>query len=422
MKKTRRFYGWYIVLACTLIIGASVGLFHNSFVVFVVPVSGSLGFTRGAFTFYTTVQAIAVTLATPFYSYFFRKLGQRNVMMAAAIICCSVQFAFSFSSHLWQFYTLAVVHGFFVVGIEIMSVGTLINNWFVEKKGIATGIAYTGSGIIAGVMVPLLTEVIERFGWQMGYRTIGLCALVLLLPTIIFIVRDRPQDIGLLPLGVQEDGCSELQDSTTVLNEGILRAESLKTPVFWLFALATLCTAVITMGIALHSAAYLTDIGYTAGYASVVVSIFMFVTVAGKLIFGVVFDKLGLGVGAFLTGLVCLLSSVLLLFSNTGGVPFAFALMFGFAYATQTVSLTLLTSYLFGNRDFGNIYGLVMMILMFGAAIGSPLPAFIFDMAGSYEPAWILFVVLSIISIVSLVMAATLSKKLKRRWTDRIGH
>ena len=127
---------------------------------------------------------------------------------------------------------------------------------------------------------------------------------------------------------------------------------------------------------------------------------------------------MGLGTGAVLTGLVCLLSSVLLLFSHTGGVPFAFALTFGFAYATQTVSLTLLTSCLFGNRDFGNIYGLVMMILMFGAAIGSPLPAFIFDVAGSYEPAWILFVVLSIISTVSLVMAATLSKKLRSCGTE----
>jgi MFS family permease len=418
LKKSSIFYGWYMVLACTLIIGASVGLFHNSFVVFVVPVPDSLGFSRGAFTSYTTVQAIAVTIATPLYSYFFKRLGQRNVMLVAAIICCGVQFAFSFSSHLWQFYALAVAHGFFVVGIEIMSVGTLINSWFVAKKGIAMGIAYTGSGIVAGIMVPALTKIIEDFGWQMGYRAIGLCALALLLPMIIFIVRDKPQDIGLLPLGVQENGCSELQESMPTLNEGVMRADALKNSVFWLFSLATLLTAVITMGIALHSAAFLTDIGYTARYASVVVSIFMFVTVAGKLIFGVIFDKLGLSVGAFLTGFVCLLSSVLLLFSNVHGIPFVFALAFGFAFATQTVSLTLLTSQLFGNRDFSSIYGLIMMILMFGAAIGSPLPAFIFDVTGSYVPAWILFAVLSIISTVSLMMASALSRKLKKCWTE----
>jgi MFS family permease len=144
----------------------------------------------------------------------------------------------------------------------------------------------------------------------------------------------------------------------------------------------------------------------------------MFVTVAGKLIFGVIFDKLGLSVGAFLTGFVCLLSSVLLLFSNVHGIPFVFALAFGFAFATQTVSLTLLTSQLFGNRDFSSIYGLIMMILMFGAAIGSPLPAFIFDVTGSYVPAWILFAVLSIISTVSLMMASALSRKLKKCWTE----
>ncbi len=415
MKRTKTFYGWYIVLASTLIIGASIGLFHNTFMVFAVPVPESLGFSRGAFAFYTTVQSIVVTLVTPFYNYIFKKLGQRNVMIAAAVICCAVQFGFSFSSHLWQFYVLAVVHGTFVVGIEILSVGTLMNSWFVEKKGIATGIAYTGSGIVAGIMVPQLTKIIETFGWQMGYRTIGLSALVLLLPAILFIVRDKPQDMGLLPLGVQAASDSTSAEGIPAHTEGLTRREALRGPVFWLFALATMLTAVITMGLALHSAAFLTDIGYTAGYAGVVVSIFMFVTVAGKLIFGVIFDKLGLGVGAFLTGFVCLLSSVAMAFSQFSGVPILFAVAFGFAFATQTVNLTLLTSGLFGSRDFGSIYGLVMMILMFGAAIGSPLPAFIFDAAGSYLPAWILFVALSVLATVALVMSAALRKKTQQR-------
>ncbi len=384
---------------------------HNAFVVFVVPVPESLGFTRGSFAFYTTVQAIMITLVTPFYGFFFKRFGLRNVMLVAAIICCAVQFGFSVSSHLWHFYALAVVHGLFIVGVEIMAVGTLINNWFVAKKGIATGIAYTGSGIVAGIMVPLLTKVIELFGWPMGYRTIAACSLMLLLPVIIFIVRDRPQDMGLLPLGVEQNGCNTPQEGSLALHAGVMRAEALKSPVFWLFALATLSISVSTMGMALHSAAFLADIGYTTGYASIIVSIFMFVTVAAKLLFGAVFDRWGLGVGAFLTGAVCLISSVSLLLSSLRGLPTIFAVSFGFAFATQTVSLTLLTSNLFGNRDFINIYSLIMMLLMFGSAIGSPLPAFIYDAAGSYVPAWILSIVLSAIATVSLMAAVALCKR-----------
>ena len=422
MKREKPFYGWYIVFSCTLIIGASIGLFFNAIVVFVVPVPESLGLSRGGFTFYTTVQSVVVTLITPFYGYFFNKLGQRNVMIIAAVVCCGVQFGFSFSGHLWQFYALSVIHGIFIVGIEIMSVGTLINNWFVEKKGIAMGVAYTGSGIVAGIMIPILTKVIENYGWQMGYRTIGFCALFLLLPAIIFIVRDKPQDIGLLPLGIEAEDLDELEGGgESVLNEGVTRAEALKSSIFWLFSLGTFLTAVITMGISIHSAAFLTDIGYTAGYASIVVSIFMFVTVAAKLLFGMIFDKFGLGAGAFLTGFVCVLSSILLLFSAAGGLPFIFAVIFGFAYATQTISITLLTSHLFGSKDFANIYGLIMMVMMIGAAIGSPMPAFIFDAVGSYMPAWILFVFLSIITTASFMMAAALSRKYKnRRCAQRI--
>lgn len=410
MGRGKPFYGWYIVAACMLIVGASIGLFHNSFTVFVVPVSESIGLSRGALTIYVTVSAIAGMLITPFYGHIFEKIGLRRVMLTTSLVCCGVQFGFSFSSQLWQFYALAFLHGFCVVGIDALAIGILINNWFIEKRGFATGIAFTGSGVVAGFSAPLLTQVIAHFGWQMGYRTVGLMALVLLLPVILLVLREKPSDIGLLPLGAEADG-SLSEENARIAMAGLTRTEAVKTPMFWLFMLATLLTSAITVGMAMQGNAYLTDLGYTAFFAGMIVSIYMFVTVPAKLVLGALFDRLGYVAGASFTGIVCLLASVLLLFCDLPGLSVGFAVTFGFAYATQTVSMTLLCGYLFGSKDFSNIYALVMVPYMVGAAIGSPLPAFIFDSFGSYRPAWMLCLFLAAVATGCYVMAVLLKKK-----------
>lgn len=410
MKKPKLFYGWYIVLACMLIIGAGIGLFHNSFAVFAASVPEDLGFKRGAFALYVTVQAVASTVATPFYAYLFQRFGLRTIMLTASVVCSGIHFGFSFSTHLWQFYVLAAVLGCFDIAIGVIPIGTLCNNWFFEKRGLAAGIAFAGSGLVAAVMIPLLSVVIEHFGWQMAYRTIGGCALALLLPTLLLIIRDKPQDIGLLPLGSSEHERLSPEHGR-VLAEGMTRAEALRSPVFYLFAFSTFCSATLSVGLVMHIAAYLSEIGYTAGYAGAIVSLSMLAMLLGKLIFGIIFDRLGLAAGAFLSGFLFFLASSLLLFAGIGAVPLLFALTFGFAYSTQTVSVTLLTSHFFGEKEFTGIFSLVVMVMMIGYAVGSPIPAGIYDVTGSYTAAWLFFVLLSILTTTGYMVAVVLRKK-----------
>ncbi len=89
-------------------------------------------------------------------------------MLLSAVCCGLVPIGYSFSTRLWQFYALAVINGLMINGITMMAIGVLVNNWFIQKKGIAIGISYSGLRMMAAIMVPVAGSVIENFGWQWG--------------------------------------------------------------------------------------------------------------------------------------------------------------------------------------------------------------------------------------------------------------
>ncbi|HWQ51596.1 MAG TPA: MFS transporter [Terriglobales bacterium] len=406
--KPKLFYGWYVVFSCTLIIGGSIGLLWNCASVFVKPVTEALGLTRGAFTLYTTLTSMASTVAMPFYGGLFKKYGQKRIMFYCAAVCCSLPLLLSFSGVLWQFYLIALIQGSFIVALDVMSLGTLINNWFRARKGLATGIAYAGSSLIGMVAVPTVSRIVDTMGWQWGYRSMSLMAALLIFPVLTFVVKERPEDKGLRRYGEEE---FEGVEAAPV--GGLTRGEALKTPMFWMLGLGLFASSLITTGIATNFMAFMTDIGYSTTFASGIISGYMAVMCAGKLGFGTIFDKLGAPLGALLAGLVNFLAPLVLVFSGLSAMPYIFAFVFGLAYATSTVPPAMLTAAIFGNKDFASVYGTVLMFMTVGGAVGAPLCGFIFDLTSSYHTAWLLLAVCGAVATFFYVLSTGLGEKRK---------
>lgn len=382
--KPKLFYGWYVVLSCTLIIGGSIGLLWNCAGVFLIPVSGALGFSRGAFTFYTTLASITSTIVMPFYGGLFHKFGQKRVMLVCAAICCLLPFLLSYISALWQFYLIALVQGTVIIGLDVMALGTLINNWFRAQKGLATGIAFAGSSLIGSVAVPTITRIVEKLGWQWGYRSMSIMAALLIFPVLIFVIKERPEEMGLRRYGEEV-----FEDAEAAPMGGMTRAQAVKTPMFWLLGMGLFMTALIDTGIATNFLAFMNDIGFSATFASGIASGYMVVMCAAKLGLGTIFDKLGTGLGSLLAGLAVFIAPLTLVFIGMTGMPYVFAFAFGVAYATSTVPPAMLTAAIFGNKHFSSIYGTILMFVTIGGAIGAPLCGFIYDFTKSYHAAWL---------------------------------
>ena len=413
-QKGKLFYGWIIVLCCTLLVAAATGIFVNCLGIFVKPVCEDLNFTRGAFTLYSTIGGFVGMFAVLVYGELYRRYPHhiRKFIALGTVVSCAVFYGYSLSTKLWHFYTLAAIYGTVSMTLAGISVTTLINNWFVDKRGLATGLAFAGSGVSAAIMTPILTTIVANYGWRMGYRTMSLVSLLILVPAVL-LIRVSPADKGLLPYGVKpEAGDDAGENRAPVLEQtGLTRAQAVKTPAFYFQIFGMLCLGIAGMGMSGHVIAYLTDIGYSPLTASTAMSLVMTVMIFAKIFLGAAFDKIGPVPSAILTGLCMLASVVALRFAGVASfMPYVFSLCFGFGYSTLTVPYSYLIGQNFGTREFAAIYSLATMGSGLGNAYAPSLSGTLYDAFGSYIGVWTLYIGVSVLATISLTVAAKLSK------------
>ena len=334
------FYGWIIVLCCTLLMAVGTGIFVNCVGIFVKPVCEDLGFERGTFTLYTTITSVLSMLAMLVFGELYRKKPRRIRLYIAigGLTGCLVFFGYSLSSKLWHFYTLSAIYGCVATTLAGISVTTLVNNWFVDKRGLATGLAFAGSGVSAAIMTPVLTTVVTDYGWRMGYRTMSLVSFIILIPAML-LIRLEPSDKGLLPYGVTPHPSEEDKRSIPVIEQtGLTRAQAVKTSSFYFQSIGIFCLSLAGMGISNHAISYFTDIGYSPLTASTAMSLVMTIMIGAKILLGAVFDKIGSVRSAILTGLCMIASTLSIRFAGAGAfMPYVFSVCFGFGYSTLTV-------------------------------------------------------------------------------------
>ena len=403
------FYGWIIVLCCTLLMAVGTGIFVNCVGIFVKPVCEDLGFERGTFTLYTTITSVLSMLAMLVFGELYRKNPRRIRLYIAigGLTGCLVFFGYSLSSKLWHFYTLSAIYGCVATTLAGISVTTLVNNWFVDKRGLATGLAFAGSGVSAAIMTPVLTTVVTDYGWRMGYRTMSLVSFIILIPAML-LIRLEPSDKGLLPYGVTPHPSEEDKQSIPVIEQtGLTRAQAVKTSSFYFQSIGIFCLSLAGMGISNHAISYFTDIGYSPLTASTAMSLVMTIMIGAKILLGAVFDKIGSVPSAILTGLCMIASTLSIRFAGAGAfMPYVFSVCFGFGYSTLTVPYSYLIGQNFGTREFSSIYSLICTLGSLGGGIAATLTGMLYDRLGSYYPVWTIYFVLACLALTFLFLAS----------------
>ena len=401
--KKKFFYGWIIVLCCMILSGAGIGLASNCNSVFVKPVTEAFGVSRAQFSLYTTISSIGTMIMAPFLGGFFEKYPFKRL---AVIGCCAASGAlmlYSMATQLWHFYAVAVLNGTLIGMMNGIPVALLLTRWFQDKKGLATGIAYTGSGIVATIMVPIINKIVETSGWRNGYRTLAITFICLTLPTILLLVKPRPEDVGQVALGADKEKDAAGSAPRKI---GFTRKEVVKLPAFWLFCASMFLIGLVGMGTQQHVIPYLTDLGYSSEYASSIFSLSMAVIIGGKILLGTIFDKAGVKISTIYMCLVFALAEVVLFMAGTStAVAVSFGVVFGLANAIQTIPLPYFVSHFFGDLEYASIYGISSPCYMAGMSIGMPFSGYVFDTAGSYASAWLGYGAI-IIVVMFLLLAA----------------
>lgn len=409
-KKSKIFYGWIVVAGCVFIrLGLGIPTF--SLGVFLKPMCEALGVSRGVFSAYSTFSYVATMIMLPFLGVWFKKYSFKKLMWLGAIMTTIALFCYSFVTEVWHFYLLATLNGTFNGMLNSIPIAMLMANWFKEKRGFATGLAFTGSGISAMFMVPLANYVIENVSWMAAYRIMGIMYLIFMFIPLTFIIKEKPEDMGLKAYGEEET--EEGAPDTVVIQKpltGFTAKQAMRTSTFWLIGACMFLTGFTLMGTQNHVISYLTDIGHSSSYASLMYSIIMFFDTFGKITLGFLYDKIGMRkTNLYIYGLF-FTAEVLLLFAVNPVIAAVYGVVMGMAIAVQTGAYPVVINKLLGDKDYSRNYGNLTVCYFGGMALGVPFSGFIFDTFGSYVPAWIGYATIILLIVFLLLFAERRSK------------
>ncbi len=366
-KKSRRklFYGWIIVIGC-MMLSAGGGILSGVISIFVKPVSEALGVDRGLFTLYTTINLLATMLVLPAAPNLFKK--------------------YRFAGNIVLFYVIAAVAGIGACFMNAVPIIILTSNWFVKNRGIATSISFSGMGISSICLSPVVSRTIINFGWQEAYRIVAIAFLAFTVPAICFLIREKPEDMGLKAYGEEESGLR-----TETAGSGFTRSQTVKTKAFLLFSIGIFLSSLISYGVLQHFVSYLTDIGLEPMKAAGWFSIITVVMTVSKAVTGRIYEKMGIKRACLL--LSTMLFASLLILGRVDNILclLLFIALFGLSSGLQIVPPTYMTNMFFGDRDYSANYGLITTIYYCGMAAGIQLSSYSFDYFKSYGPVWLLY-------------------------------
>jgi len=407
-KKLPFHYGWLIVASGMLLAGAGSGIFGSTIGVFVKPVCEKYGFARASFMIYSTIYFIVNVLMMPLFGSLFQKYSYKKIALLCSVVLAGCMFTYSFADQLWMFYAISFVIGLFINGISMMAIGVLVNRWFEDSRGLAAGLAFSGSGILAAILMPVCTSMIETNGIAPTYRFLALVSLFISVPVLLFVVKDRPEDIGLTPYRKGEQA-----KAAAMPEVGLSRAEALRRPEFWLLFLAIITIAVCQAGPNTNNVSILADIGHSASFAAAVSSYYMVLLTIVKIVIGRVFDKLGSLKGSLIISSSCAIFPLFALLSHTVWAPFVYVSFMAIAASGCTVLGSFLAGDFFGRKHYASIYSIISAGTQLGAAISSPMIGLIYDTTGDYTLAWCLIICLGLIVCGMLTLGWIFSRKNK---------
>jgi sugar phosphate permease len=159
------FYGWWIIVACWFFMFSGLGILINTYGVLFSGILQDTGFARGPLGLYFTLMSLALMVSFPFMGKIFVKYNTQVVLTVCLVASGLAFMAFSQCSQLWHFYVVAIILGVFGAGCSTMPASVLPTNWFVEKRGLAIGLAMTGSGVGGMVCNPLAQYLISAYSW-----------------------------------------------------------------------------------------------------------------------------------------------------------------------------------------------------------------------------------------------------------------
>jgi len=403
----RVFYGWYIVLAAGLGLCLSGPGQSYSIAEFINVYIRQFHLDRATVS---TLFSGATMLSGSLLFLVGRQVDRIGYRRSFAVI--TVLFALACVANSFVQGPVTLFFGFFLArflgqGSVTLVPNALVPQWFVRRRGIALSLMSVGS-LVGAAAIPLVnTWLIATWGSPWAWRFWAAVILVVLLPVAAFVVRDRPEEVGLLPDGAAAAVPGAFGDRPRPAygdeDAGSFTVrDAMRTTVFWLLLFCVVVPAMLHTAITIQMFSILGTDGVPPAASADILSVFALVSFAGTMLSGYLLDRFR-PQGVVAAGFVLMAVELLmLLFVRTTAEAFAFAIVWGLASGMLNVAFSFIWPAFFGRRHLGGIRGMTATFMVLGTAVGPALFGWAFQLFGGYHQ---ILVVSLLFPLVSAVIA-----------------
>jgi sugar phosphate permease len=384
-----RHYAWTVLALCFVAILFAQGL-RLGFGAFVRPWEEEFGVSRGTITLVGSLSFLVYGGAQPFVGRAVDLYGIRRTLVISTLLVAAGLALSAAAQAPWQLaLTYGVVASLGFGGASGVAASVAVTYWFTQRRGLAFGLVEAGFGAGQLILVPVALATIPQVGWRTAMLGAAVFLTVAVAPLLWRYLRDRPEDVGQLPIGGPlppaqlGDGAAGAGRGEVEGARGLLRSRA-----FWGLGIPFFVCGITTTGlIDTHLIPLAQDRGIGAATTGLAVALLAAANVTGILASGPLADRVDNRLLLFALYATRGLSLLALLSFADARALILFAILFGLVDFSTVAPTQWLAARYVSPRTVGLAFGCLNGIHQLGSALGAWLPGLVHDATGSYDGA-----------------------------------
>ena len=368
-------YGWVVVAVGALMTCVGIGAMF-SLAVYLEPMSVDTGWSRTGISSAMTLDFLVMGVASFAWGAASDRYGTRIVVLAGSVL---LGLALVLASRATSLVEFQLTYGLLVglaAGSFFAPMIAATTTWFESNRSLAVSLVSAGMGVAPMTISPFARWLISSYDWRVAMMVIGIAAWALLIPAALLVRRP--------PEAVKSGDASEAT-FTASGPIGMSAAQALRSPQFVILGLTFgLCCAAHS-GPIFHMVSYAMLCGVPAMAAVSIYSVEGLAGLGGRLLLGVLADRLGVKPVLVAGLLVQALAIATYLLVAQLGEFYLLAIVFGMAYGGVMPLYAVLAREYFGQRIMGTVFGAATMISSIGMAFGPLAGGWVFDTFNAYS-------------------------------------
>lgn len=374
MNQTRK-ARWGLVTTTGVLTGFGHGFAAFAVSALLKPIAIDLDTGRGAISTAIGLGRLVSGVSSPLIGRLTDENGPRWVVVGGMLIAALGLFALSLvRNEIELYFAWALVFSLGVAAGFTVALDKLVVASMGERRGMGLAVRFSISAVVATLIVPIVTAMIEQFGWRLTCAIWG-GIIVVLIPVPLFMFRTARGT-------KREASATARPDGGEAATRPVMRQTA-----FWLIAAALTAQASVTAGLSVHLVALMTDYGLDPVFAATLFGGMILLTVPVRLLAGFIADRVPSGRLPLVLGGLLVLEGLAI--SSFALAP-SFATMLvvtaalGIAAGAPMVLVLVLCADLFGQSSFGAVQGNLMMIQVPGTMLAPILAGYAHDLTDSY--------------------------------------